>query len=257
MALNAILDPIFSPLLLLPTWLAILVVSLAISGLIVVIYKYATDQNLMKRLKDEIKELQAEMKTLKDNPSKMMSVQKKAMETNMKYMMHSLKPTLFTFLPIILIFGWLNAHFAYMPIYDNQDFSVTVDFDESYSGNVELILPTQGIMLLNGDPIIQEIKENKAIWFMKGDPGEYSLLFKYDEREYSTDVLIVPQGEKEYLQPVKVLKKEPIKTITMSNKKMTPFGGLSIFGYHPGWLMTYIFFSIVFSMSLRKILKVY
>ena len=256
MVLEVILDPVFSPLLLLPTWLAILIISLGISGLIVLFYKKLTDQDLMKRLKTEIKELQAEMKQLKDNPKKMMSVQKKAMETNMKYMMHSMKPTLFTFIPIIIIFGWLNAHFAYFPIHDNQDFSVTLDFDEGYSGEVNLILP-DGITLLNGDSTLQEIKENKVIWFMKGDPGEYSLRYVYDEKEYTNDVLIVSQDSKEYIHPQKILKKEPIKIITVSNKKMTPFGELSIFGYHPGWLMTYIFFSIIFSMGLRKLLKIY
>lgn len=253
---ETLLNPIFSPLLLLPTWLAILIISLLISGIIVLFYKKFTDQDLMKRLKTEIKELQAEMKQLKDHPKKMMEVQKKAMQTNMKYMMHSMKPTLFTFIPIIIVFGWLNAHFAYMPIYDNQDFSVTLEFNDGYSGDVTLNLP-DGITLLNGDSTFQEIKENKVIWFMKGDPGEYTFYYNYDDKEYSNEVLIVEQGEKDYLQPVKVLKKEPIRTITLSNKKMTPFGSLSIFGYHPGWLMTYIFFSIIFSMGLRKLLKVY
>ena len=72
-----------------------------ITLLITLIYKFTTDQDLMKQLKAELKELQAEMKALKSEPEKAMEVQKRAMQTNMKYMMQSMKATLFTFIPII------------------------------------------------------------------------------------------------------------------------------------------------------------
>ncbi|MFC1769138.1 EMC3/TMCO1 family protein, partial [Nanoarchaeota archaeon] len=97
MVFETLLDPIFNPLLALsPLWI-MLILSFLVSALITLIYKFTTDQNLMKSLKEEIKEFQNEMKELKHDPSKMMEVQKKAMQTNMKYMMQSLKSTLFTF----------------------------------------------------------------------------------------------------------------------------------------------------------------
>ena len=73
-----------------------------------------TNQELMKSLKAEIKDFQKEMKGYKDDAVKMMELQKKAMQKNMKYMKHSMKPTLFTFVPIIIIFGWLRT--TYTPI---------------------------------------------------------------------------------------------------------------------------------------------
>ena len=57
------------------------------------------------------------MKTLRSDPDKMMVVQRKAMETNMKYMMQSMRPTLFTLIPIIVIFGWLNATLAFFIVH--------------------------------------------------------------------------------------------------------------------------------------------
>lgn len=86
----------------------LILVCFLLTLLMTVAYKYLTDQELMKSLKQEIKDFQKEMKELKDNPSKMMEIQKKAMEKNMKYMMHSFKPMLFTFIPLIIIFGWLR-----------------------------------------------------------------------------------------------------------------------------------------------------
>ncbi len=257
MVLNAILDPIFSPLLALPTIVAILLVSALISFVIVIVYKYMTDQDLMKRLKDEIKELQSEMKTLRDNPEKMLAVQKRAMETNMKYMMHSLKPTLVTFIPIILIFGWLNAHFAYQPIIAGQDFSVTLQFEEGFSGNVSLASPS-GLSIID-DGLTRQIFENKASWVLRGtEPGSYPLNFTYNSKSYAHTVLLVSDGsDKSYIHPIVTFNDEILQSITVSNKKLTPLGNFSIFGWRPGWLAWYIILSIVFSLVFRRVLKVY
>jgi len=102
MVFENILDPIFSPLLNLPTLWAVIILAFFISLIITLIYKYVTDQNLMKQLKEEMKEFQKQIKELKKEPEKAMQVQKQSMKTNMKYMTLSMKSTLWSFIPIIL-----------------------------------------------------------------------------------------------------------------------------------------------------------
>src|SRR3989344_7479675 len=126
-----LLNPVFNPLLNLNPAIGILIISFILALLITVIYKYTTNQSLMKDLKNELKELQKEIKELRNEPQKAMAVQKKAMETNMKYMMHSFKSMIFTFIPVIIIFGWLNGHLAYMPLQPNEEFTVTAIFDKN------------------------------------------------------------------------------------------------------------------------------
>ena len=128
MVFESILNPIFSPLLNLPTLLAVIILSFLISLIITVVYKFTTDQNLMKQLKEEMKEFQKEIKELRKEPEKAMQVQKRSMQTNMKYMMHSMRSTLFSIIPIIIIFNWMNANFAYDPVLPGQDFTTSVYF---------------------------------------------------------------------------------------------------------------------------------
>lgn len=252
MVFDALLDPIFSPLLKMSSFWAIILISLIISVLITVIYKYVTDQNLMKRLKTEMKEFQKQTKELKAHPEKAMAVQKKAMETNMKYMMHSMKPTLFTMLPIILIFGWLNAHMAYHPLVPNQEFTATVNFDAGTTGEI-------GLFVADGLQIIGEqlkiIEDGSVVFTLKGDMGEYLLEFKKDDKSYTKEVII--STERDYSPVEDVIKKDGIKTIQLSNVPVKPFGRFSLFGWRPGWLGAYIIFSIVFSSLLRKVMKIY
>ena len=111
MAFSDFLNPVLGPVMNLPNPWNLLLVSFILTGIITLLYKFLTDQKLMKELKDEMKGFQKEIKGLKDDPKKMMEVQKQAMEKNMKYMIQSLKPTLFTFIPIIFIFGWLRNYY--------------------------------------------------------------------------------------------------------------------------------------------------
>jgi uncharacterized membrane protein (DUF106 family) len=266
MAFQELLNPIMSPLLKLNPFFAIVLISFLISLLIVLVYKKFTDQDLMKRLKAEIKEFQAEMKTLKKDPNKMMQVQKKAMETNTKYMMHSFKPTLFTFIPIILIFGWLNAHMGYYPLVEDQQFGIEIMFEEGKQGSVEMI-PPDGLYLVNEN--IQTILNDKVQWALKGDAQQYTIDYKFINEEFSHSVIINEKWEdRKYSKPdlknveLGLDKKSNIKTLTISNKKVQPFKEVPLLGNIPwfgnfGWLGTYIVFSIAFSIGLRKLLKVY
>ncbi|MDO8656456.1 MAG: EMC3/TMCO1 family protein, partial [Nanoarchaeota archaeon] len=118
--LDSIFDPTLGKLLELGPFWALLILSLIISLLIILVYKYFTNQVEMKRLKEQQKEFQQKMKSLKSNPEELMKIQKEAMGVNMQYMKHSLKATLITMLPVILIFGWMNGHLANEPIFPNE-----------------------------------------------------------------------------------------------------------------------------------------
>lgn len=91
---------------------AIIIISFLMTLIITLSYKYLTNQEMMKSLKQEIKDFQKQMKEHKEDSQKVREIQKLSLEKNMKYMMHSFKPTLFTFVPLIIIFTWLRTTFS-------------------------------------------------------------------------------------------------------------------------------------------------
>ena len=244
-----LLNPIFGPLLQLPPFWVVLLISLVIAVLITLVYKWMTDQHLMKSLKEEIKGFQKQMKEFKEDPKKVMEIQKRAMETNMKYMIHSMKPTLITFIPIIIIFSWLNANLAFQPVMPGQEFMVGAEFQSDIIGNAVLDVP-EGIELLSNAS--QEIVDGKAEWKLKGKAGEYILEYQYNDRSYPKELLIT--SEQSYKEPVKNINDDIVKVLETKHEKTVP---MQIFGWKIGWLGTYIIFSIIFSMTLRKILKIH
>jgi len=255
MAWYTFLNPVMEPLLRLGPFWAVLIVSLIISLIITLVYKFVTNQELMKKLKDEQKEYQQRMKSLKDQPQEMIKVQKEAMKKNMEYMKHSFKPTIITMLPIIIIFGWMNAHLAWEPIYPGETYSITAFFEKGVTGEAELILDDKNIKLSSDAQ--QPITNQEITWRLQSKTaGPHIFEVKYQDQSYQKKVLITQ--ELQYEEPFTLFQHSDLTKLQINYTKLRPLGpNFSIFGWQPGWLGLYIFFSLVFSMALRKGLKIY
>jgi uncharacterized membrane protein (DUF106 family) len=93
---------------------SILIISLFVTLISTLAYKYLTDQKGIKEAKDDIKKIQEEMKLLKSNPGKMMEKQKDLMSKNMVIMKNSFKPLIYTFIPLVIILFLIRQ--AYDPL---------------------------------------------------------------------------------------------------------------------------------------------
>lgn len=251
--LNPVFDLLFGWLLPLPPFWSILILSFIMSLIIILITKYTTDQDLMKHLKEESRALQKQIRELKDNPERQLEVQKKHMESSMTYMKHSFRPMLFTFLPIILIFGWISAHLAYEPIRPGQEFSVRLDFEKGANGTVTVQVP-EGIGLAGNAS--KEISDGNVIFTFKAErEGRYEapgIIFSVDGRSYSKEVWVT--NKREYVQPLKRIKDTVVSSIETVHNTVKVIN-IGTFGL--GWIWAYIIFSILFSSVLKKLLKVY
>ncbi|MBN2052199.1 DUF106 domain-containing protein [Candidatus Woesearchaeota archaeon] len=246
-----VLENIF--LLKIPSFWAILIISFVLTLLITLVYKFTTDQKKMKNLKEEMKEYQKKIKTLsKQDPQKAMKIQQEAMKHNMDYMKSSFKSTLYTFIPIIIIFGWLNSHMAYYPLQPDQPFSVTAYFAQGHAPAASISSIPELDIIGN---ITQPIIDGKAVWQLKGAAGEYKLVIKYNNEEYDKPLII--SSERIYEQPELRIANSKLQKILVGNEKIYPLGYVNFFGWRPNWLWAYIIFSVLFSIGLRKMLKVY
>lgn len=248
-----ILNPVFNPILNLGPFWAIILMSFLVSLIISIVYKLTTDQKKMKEIKDEIKSFQDRAKAEKEDPNKMMAIQKEAMSKNMEYMKMSFKPTLFTFIPILLIFGWMADHLAYEPLIMSEQFNVEVMLGKEVAGTVKIVTH-DGLEVVGSSEA--EIKDGKVNFMLKGlEKGDFTFDVDFNNRLYSKEVRITDKFS--YLDPIRVFDEGDVKQIVVGNQKVKPLGSFSILGWRPEWLGTYIIFSLVFSMLIRKALKVY
>ncbi|MBI1935134.1 DUF106 domain-containing protein [Candidatus Woesearchaeota archaeon] len=257
MAYYDFLNIVFAPLLKLPPVWAVIIISFIVSIIITVATKYLTNQELMKKLKEDTKQLQSQLKESKNNPQKMVELQKKQMEMTMEQFKHSLKPTLITFIPIIIIFTWMGSVFAYENIRPQQEFSVYAAFDDSVSGNAQIEVPDELQVIGDKNASIVPAVINKksypksAKWILKGNEGGHTIEVSYKDEAQQHIVLIT--NENKYTQPSEF--DGNIKSIGVEYKKriLIPVGIRDWLG----WLGTYILSSLIFTMALRKAFKIY
>ena len=250
--LDPIFNPIFGPLLNWNPALGVAIIAAIITVIITLAYKYLTDQDKMKHLKGRQKEFQKEMKSHRDNPEKMMSVQKEAMKVNMEYMKHSLKPTLFTMLPILLIFGWMSGALAYDPITVGESYTIIADFADGVSGQAQLVLDLESEF--SSSEAVQTISEGSVTWRVKSKTiGEHILAVETGGASERVTVLVT-DGSLEYADAEVKFTDSDVVSIEVGYDKLTPLGDLSIFGWNPGWLAWYIVISLILSLGLRKVM---
>ncbi len=253
--LDSALSKIFLPLLNFGPFWAIFILALAISLIITLVYKFATNQQEMKRLKEEQKLFQKRLKELRHNPEEMMKVQKEAMSKNLEYMKHSFKATLITMLPILIIFSWMSAHLMYEPIFPGDRFSLTAEFVEGATGPVELVGDDKVEILSEAEQPIS----SKVLWNIKAvAEGDSLITVKTTNDQQNKTVLITK--ELRYDEPLTVYDNSEIKQIQIGYNKLRPLGPdftVPVFNWQPGWLGLYIILSIIFSLGLRKLLKIY
>ncbi len=258
--IQTITDPVFNPLLALGPLGALLVASFVLSLLITLIYKLLTDQEEMGRLRAELKSSQARMRELRGNPEQALQVQKEAMAKNMEYMKHSFKPTLVTFIPAILVLAWLGAHLAFEPIMPGDQFTVDVLFDGSAQGTAALTAKSGLEVVGAANATILSLQSPPApphaTFALKAvEPGEHFFFIDVNGKSHEKSVLVT--AKREYTEQAKQFRNSPVKVISINYEKLKPLGSLSLFGWQPGWLGLYIIFSLIFSLVLRKLMKLH
>ena len=92
--------------------IGIISISFFITLAMTLVTKFFTDQIRMRELKDIQKKHQEKLKEHKGNFEKQKEIQSEIMASSMEMMKHSFKPLIITFLPVILIFVWLNGFFS-------------------------------------------------------------------------------------------------------------------------------------------------
>ena len=89
--------------------------------------------------------------------------------------------------------------------------------------------------------------------------GEYLLEFEYKDTVYQKNIIIT--NERKYTIPVENVRNSFVQKVTVSNEPVIyvplPFNLLWWKKGGIGWLGMYIIFSLIFSSTLRKVLKIY
>lgn len=112
---HAILNPTAGALMNWHLTFGALILFFIIAIITTFVQKYFTDQETLKAIKKEQKDIQNEMQKYKDNPSKVLELNKQSMKLMGEMMTLGMKSSFITIIPLILLFRWFMDYFAQIP----------------------------------------------------------------------------------------------------------------------------------------------
>ena len=226
MAYYDFLDYFFKWMIDLNPTLAIFLFALIISLITVFAMKFLSNQKEMKRLKEEMDDLKSQMKLIRTDPKKVMAIQKELMKLQGQYSKHIWKVNFYTLVPIIFLFGWINAHFAFMPLYPDQPFNASLYFSEEVAPSSINISAPASLVLLNKSP---DNESKNFIYTFKAPEGKYNLSLNVNGYPYSKEIIV--SSRQEYAPIEEKYKLGPLKKIKLSNKSTRINLGIRMFAY--------------------------
>lgn len=253
----ALLDPVFGWVLNFHPFVAIFILATVVTLISNLIYKFTTNQREMKDLKQRIEKFRKEIKDSRDNPKKMMKLNQEAMTVNMEYMKRSLKPMLFTFLPIIIIFTWMNGNFLYEQLPAGEPLIVKAYVNDGFSGSLVLSSMTLETQELTSPITTDAEGRNVAAFALQGSAGVHNFTIAYNGEDYGNSGTVV-FGENPTVTTF--VGKGPVEKqsgIVVEYPRVRPLGSFHVGSWYPGWIFVYIVLSIVLSMTTRKLMKIY
>jgi hypothetical protein len=123
---NALGRLLLAPIAVLPGWLSATLIAVVTGGLLLVAFKYTSNQRAIKRVKDDIKANLLAIKLFKENASVALGAQGRILFAALRLLSLAVVPLLVMAVPVLLILGQLSLWYQARPLAVGEDAVVTL-----------------------------------------------------------------------------------------------------------------------------------
>ncbi|MBC2715096.1 MAG: hypothetical protein HF978_07285 [Desulfobacteraceae bacterium] len=176
---NALGSFFLSPIALLPGWISINIISAVLGVLLLLIFKYTSNQKTISRIRDDIKANMLAIKLFKGSISVAFKSQRKIFFASFKLLFHSIVPMLVMILPVSFILSQMGMWYQARPVQLNDDpIIVKMKLNDGLEVWPEVTLQTgQAIQNIIGP--VRVLSKKEIYWKIKPIQNGYnSLIFK-------------------------------------------------------------------------------
>ncbi len=269
---NSLFGKLFAFLLLpfrtLNPWVGMAVISFVTGLIMLIIFKYTSNQKAIKGTKDKIKAHLLEMRLYKDSLAITLKAQGSILRANLRYMSYSLKPLLVMIFPVILILIQLNFWFNYRAPEPGESVLLKVKLKQEYNPlEIELRLQPSAAFVEEVPPLRIE-EENEIDWRLAfTDTGTYSLVLLVGKDRLEKNIT-VGNTRLTRLSPLRVRRNFsqelqyptepplPPESPVTSIEIVYATQGLNLFGLNVHWLIAFFVLSVVFGFAFKGIFGV-
>jgi len=185
---NAVLGPAFSKIAVLPGWLSNTIISAVTGFLLLLIYKYTSNQRAIGKVRDNIKANMLALRLFKDEIAVTLQSQSRVFRAALQLLFHSIRPMLVMILPVSLLLAQMGLWYQFRPLLPGEEALITMKLAPATS-NDAIILPHPGIDVTIGP--VHVPSKNEIYWQIKPlSNGSHQLLFQLENQTFEKQVVV-------------------------------------------------------------------
>ena len=233
-----ILDFMFGWLLRLPSDVTLIVIALMTSGILTVVRKWTTNQDVLGRVDTDSKRLATLARDAKraGNKEALARFRKTKAQVGMLKFKQEGKPTLVALLPIALLATWAFARLEFLPPEPGETVVAVASVPVAAAGEIVHLVPVPGVTATDGwvKPLAVADNAATASWQLRIDHA------------MPADGLVARRAAGDM----------PVELRLRERRLFGVVPGLPVIGL-PAWLVGYLLIVILFVPLLKKMLKIH
>ncbi len=250
-----------------PLW-SLTFMSLLVGILMLVIFRYTSNQGAIRETKNKIRAYIFELRLFKDELPIVLSAQKKIFTYNMKYMSYALKPMLFMMAPLVLVLIQLEGWYGFKALIPQETAVVSLKLSEGGAEVMNKVTMRAAPGLEIDSPALRIPSEKEVNWRIRAKEfGSHNLTFNVGDYSFNKEVVVSDKGLRRVtpasfrsefwnfvLNPgEKAIPDNPyVEEIIVSY----PINSIKVYKWGLHWLVVIFALSIVFGFALKGLFKV-
>jgi len=251
-----------------PTW-SLLFLSFVAGIVILVIFRYTSDQKGIREAKNKIKAHLLEIRIFKDNLAIQFSAQKRLLFHNIIYMKHAVKPLLFLIIPIGLLILQMDAWYGQKPLRPGESTIFSVSFVDGTPDHIiaEVSIEVDGGITVE-TPVLGIKETGELNWRVRAKKvGIHQVKVKMAERIFHKNITVA-NGKLTRISPVSVsaeqwksifnpgVKSLPKNSLFRKIEVRYPSRSIEFLGFKIHWLILFFVFTTVIAFAFKNFLRV-
>ncbi len=190
-AMNAVGENMLAPLMTMPGWQSNAIVSAIAGVLLMLLFKYTSNQSAIGRVRDSIKAHMLVLKLFKDSIAVTLQAQGTIFKGAFLLIFYALRPMLVMILPVSLLLSQLSLFYQARPLLPGEEAIVTIqladDIGDDWPDVKVALMDTAAISI---DKTIVYGK-NQILWKIRAEvPGISYIIFQVDNESVGKELAI-------------------------------------------------------------------
>jgi len=181
----------FTPVEILPGWLSNTIIS-AIAGVIVlIIFKYTSNQSEIGRIRDHIKADMLTLRLFKDSINVTLKAQVRIFAGAFFLLVHAVRPMLVMIVPICLLLSQMALWYQFRPLRQGEEAVITMKLSgktDSSWPKITMTPPSAAEITIGP---VRVLSTREVLWKIKAcKEGCHSIRFQFDDKEIDKELAI-------------------------------------------------------------------